>query len=492
MLFEDSVQEYKKNQNVWPLGRCPSEIPLYGQIWDYFRFMWKHTRPYKTVSLIILMAATKPLQTLTIGYIANEIEADPKGVPVSIYFAPFFIHAIERTMYWWYQIFVPLNSQRYQLRCVLLTQRVQLSDAHPLAHKWPAGRFTGLLRDVDELVNGVWGTCLQMIEELITVIWTTILCLSNLSSTIQSETTPVPTIDYGIYVALFLGLGFLTMTLPFLWFRFFVVKFKECETLVRDGQALYLSAAGHAVMVDPELADIDIEMASQSSDIEDSHVPFTSNEDKRRNSPEAGIMTTTGKRAFRVYGLTTFRSFFLRLAWSTNYSLIIQAAGAAVAYLLLTTESFGESFNLTSTLIVILSLKDFSSISVKLLDQLTIMSRGCLVLGDVAELLNSESATAINDESSLESHRLLIEKDQEQGEGVEGEHGEASAAPDSFLETENVAVNEESNEDSNAPYLFRGAVNVAINEESNEESSEESSNSIGLLDFSGGKASLVE
>ena len=114
------------------------------------------------------------------------------------------------------------------------------------------------------------------------------------------------------------------------------------------------------------------------------------------------------------------------------------------------------------------------------------------MLGDVAELLNSESATAINDESSLESHRLLIEKDQEQGEGVEGEHGEASAAPDSFLETENVAVNEESNEDSNAPYLFRGAVNVAINEESNEESSEESSNSIGLLDFSGGKASLVE
>jgi hypothetical protein len=446
VLFEDSVQQYKKNQKVWPLGRCVHEISPYSQIWNYFLFTWRHTRPYKTVGLIILMAASRPVQNLTIGYIATQIEADPKGVPAWLYFVPLFILGIERTMNWWYQINVPLNSQRYQLRCVLLTQRVQLSDSHPLAHKWPAGRFNGLLRDVDELVNGVWGTCLIMIEELITIIWTTLLCLINLASTIGSETTPIPTIDYGIYVALFLGLGFLTMTFPFLWFRFFRVKFKECETMVRDGQALYLSAAANAVMVDPELSDIEI--VSQTRGVEGPHSLFTNNEDKRTGAAEAGAMTTTGKRAFRVFGLATFRSFFLRLAWTTNYSLIIQATGAAVAYFLLTAEGFGESFNLTSTLIVLLSLKDFSAISIKLLDEITLMSRGCLVLGDVAELLNSESDTAKNDESPINRDNPMIVKDEEYGEEGDGEQELLKSDSDT-------AKNDESSINRDSPVIVK-------------------------------------
>ena len=47
-------------------------------------------------------------------------------------------------------MFVPLNSQRVQLRTVLLKARTGLSNDHPVAVKWPAGRFTGLLKDVDD------------------------------------------------------------------------------------------------------------------------------------------------------------------------------------------------------------------------------------------------------------------------------------------------------------------------------------------------------
>ena len=53
-------------------------------------------------------------------------------------------------LYWWYEMFVPLNSQRVQLRTVLLKARTGLSNDHPVAVKWPAGRFTGLLKDVDD------------------------------------------------------------------------------------------------------------------------------------------------------------------------------------------------------------------------------------------------------------------------------------------------------------------------------------------------------
>jgi len=432
-LFEDSVRRYKNGRRLWPLDRDVDDLSLYGQAWDFFRFMSEHTRPYKTFALIVLMATVKPLQNVAVAYVADAVRADPKGAPVWKYFLPFCVHFFDRFAYWWHEMWIPLNSQRYQLRCALLAQRTRLPDSHDLARKWPAGRFNGLLRDVDELVNGVWGSCLKIMEELVTVFWTTALCLANLATAFargrdEVLPDPLPTVNYGVYAALFLGLAFVTMALPFLWFQFFVSSLKECETMVRDGQALYLSAADHAVMVDSPQGDYP--------------QPFTMANERREGgaaSQKRGAMTSTGKHAFRVFAFSTFRSFFLRLAWSTNYTLLLAFLSAPLTYVLLTVEGFGDVFSVSATLIVLLSLKDLIVISTRLLELLTIISRGCLVLSDVAELLNSKSNNATDTESLQ-----VVEATDEQPEELNEEQGGIGSDVAELLNSKNNTTNTES------------------------------------------------
>lgn len=263
---------------------------------------------------------------------------------------------------------VPLISQRYQLQCILLTKRVQLPESSPLAKKWSSpGRFSVLLKEVDELVNGVWASCLTIIEYLISVIWIVIMCSLVLASMFDKKPESV---SFGVYVGLFLGLGVLVMVLPFFWFILFIRKLQDCETMVREGQALYMSAVGHAIMPS-------FEGLSGSS------------------------MVTMANGANGVVALATFRAFFFRLAMTTNYSLFVKLWIPFVAYFLLTIRSFGQS--IASAVIVLLSLRDFANISGNMLSLLTTMSKGCLVLQDVSELLNAElvGTTHVEDRSRL-------------------------------------------------------------------------------------------
>ena len=432
---------------IWPRGRNVNDLGLYGQVLDYFVFMWRHTKPYKTVGFIVLLATMKPFQNLAVSYVANAVETSQfddenknnniggVGVPLYVYFLPVLVSVVERCVYWQYQLDVPLNSQRYQLRCMLLTQRVKIPDSHELAMKWTAGRFNGLLRDIDELVNGVWGSCLDIIKEMVTIVWTIVFCFLNLAIVYQKGYDPdlpdlLPTVDYVSYLILFLFVGLFTMLFPFVWFsKFgFVDALNSCETMVHDGQALYLSSASHAVRVDSAIHSEEEESLSlpflwkdkngrnhgtshssrpvKTDNIQDGHIDFDGDNcddgtslalhHYRRNSAataaavrkKRGVLTLSARKSFRVFALTTFRSFFLKLAWTTNYEIIMSIIGAIVGYLILSAEGFGNRFSITSTLVVLLSLGDLTLISKRLLDYLTLMSRGCLVLSDVAELLN--------------------------------------------------------------------------------------------------------
>ena len=69
--------------------------------------------------------------------------------------------------------------------------------------------------------------------------------------------------------------------------------------------------------------------------------------------------TKNGRKSFWIFGRTTFRSFFHRLAWTTNFSILSHFLGALAAYGLLTASAFGGG-SLTSILIVLLSLKGSS------------------------------------------------------------------------------------------------------------------------------------
>lgn len=74
-----------------------------------------------------------PFENALISYLAQEIEEDPKAVPLWLYFTPFFMEGVGKYLYWWYEMWVPLNSQRVQLRSVLLSQRIRIPDGHPMA-----------------------------------------------------------------------------------------------------------------------------------------------------------------------------------------------------------------------------------------------------------------------------------------------------------------------------------------------------------------------
>ena len=342
---------------LWPSGRNLEDLSIYGQIYDFFRFMWRHTKPYKTVAMILLMSVTRPLQTAIVSYVAQQIETNPTTVPLWLYLTSTFLEMISKTLYWWYEMWVPLNSQRVQMRSVLLSKRSSLPDDHPLAFKWPAGRFTGLLKDVDDVINNVWKSCLSVFDDLVSIVYLLILCFGNLAISTNSNTEQLQGSDYGTYVAIFVGFGLITMGAPFLWFNMLYGKVEECESMIREGQMVYMSCSSDAVA-----------RGSEST-------------------------TKNGRKSFWLFGRTTFRSFFHRLAWTTNFSILSHFLGALAAYGLLTASAFGGG-SLTSILIVLLSLKELSAMSPKVLDKLILMSRGCNSLRDVAELMNADIISA--------------------------------------------------------------------------------------------------
>jgi hypothetical protein len=414
VLYQGTVDDYKaKGKEIWPWGHNVQDLTIYGQIWGYFCFMWNRTRPRLVAMLIVVMTLSSPIRIFLLGYITNEIVQDPSGVELWLYFTPFYLSVVKHILYWWYEMLVPLNSQRYQLRCVLLTRRVQLPDSHPLAQKWTPGRFGGLLKDVDELVNGVWKGCLQIIELTVTVVWTLGLCLSNLAIDFKNQGGSQETSGsgYGIYVGVFLGLGFLVLTLPFLWFHFFNTRLSECEIMVQEGQAMYLSSAGEAVMASETTSSTYVSSSlNQNGSIIES--------DKLRNDEK---MTTVGREAFRVFAFTTFRSFFFRLAWTTNYDLLSQISVPLISYWLLTTREFG-THSVTSTIIILRSLTELVLISKRILALLTVMAKGCLVLVKVAELLNAglESSDARgSDAKNNELHDDDLDQDEEMASKTE-------------------------------------------------------------------------
>ena len=258
-VYEDTAEGYMFGDNgktedsstresllLWPNGRDLNQLSIYGQIYDFFRFMWRHTKPYKTVAMILLMSLSKPLQTTVLSFVAEEIEQNPTSVPLWLYLMSTFLEMISRIMYWWYEMWVPLNSQRVQMRSVLLSKRTSLPDDHPLAIKWPSGRFTGLLKDVDDVVNNVWKSCLSVFDDLVTVIYLLILCFGNLAvSATTNNSGEMQGSDYGIYVAVFIGFGILVMVAPFLWFNMLYGKVQECETMIREGQTIFCNPEPH-------------------------------------------------------------------------------------------------------------------------------------------------------------------------------------------------------------------------------------------------------
>eukprot|EP00984_Skeletonema_dohrnii_P024698 scaffold13835_cov81-Skeletonema_dohrnii-CCMP3373.AAC.3 len=138
--YDGTPEEYRDGQEVWPRGRDLHTIGIYSQAYDFFRFMWNHTKPCKVVIVIMVLALMKPFQVVTVSYVVQYIEANPKTAPLWVYYINFIGYVVEKWLYWRYEIMVPLNSQRVQMRCVLLQQRARLPHDHPIAKKWPTGR----------------------------------------------------------------------------------------------------------------------------------------------------------------------------------------------------------------------------------------------------------------------------------------------------------------------------------------------------------------
>jgi len=218
------------------------------------------------------------------------------------------------------------------------------------------------------VINGIWLSMLSLIDDLVTILYLIILCFVNLAiSTAEVEDTH----GYGVYVSVFLGLTFLVMVLPFICFHMFDNSMQDCESMIRDGQALYMSASND------RLLSKEIWGGGRGKDGDDVA-------ERRKEQIE-----DTAVKAYWLYGRATFRAFFHRLAWQTNYEVFMRLCGPFVAYFFLT-ESVGTVFGPANILIVLLSLKDMSDLSIKVLEYLMKMSRGCNVLRDVAELLNAK------------------------------------------------------------------------------------------------------
>lgn len=229
--------------------------------------------------------------------------------------------------------------------------------------------FTGLKKDVDDVINGVWQSMLNMIDDLVTMLYYIILCCSNLAVSVGKKSDQTA---YGMYVAIFLALGISTMTLPFLWFYLFDSSMQECGRMVREGQALYMSASQETLAEEESLCPT---CSEENNDVE-----------RRIDSDTAAV------KSYGIYGRTTFRAFFHRLAWKTNYGMFTNIWTPLVAYFLLIKEGFGASFDTANIITILLSLQDLVGLSTKLLHYLiTTMSRGCNVLRDVPDILNANA-----------------------------------------------------------------------------------------------------
>jgi predicted Zn-dependent protease len=96
-------------------GRVLHTLGIYSQAYDFFRFMWNHTKPCKVVFVMMVLALTvmKPFQVAAVSHLVQYIETNPKTAPLWVYYINFIGFAIEKWIYWRYEyeILVPLNSQ---------------------------------------------------------------------------------------------------------------------------------------------------------------------------------------------------------------------------------------------------------------------------------------------------------------------------------------------------------------------------------------------
>jgi ABC-type multidrug transport system fused ATPase/permease subunit len=366
LYYDGSPEEYKNNKKIWPRGRHLHTISLYSQFYDFFLFMWTHTKPYKHVALILTMAIHRPLQTTATSYILQYIQQNPTTAPFWLYFINFYGYILVRFLDWQYQLTVPLESQRIQLRTVLLKQMLKIPHDHPLAYKWPSGRFVGLINDVDVVISDVWQSMLLVLDDLVTIVYLIVLCCLNLHMyTMENSESNA----YGIYVGLFLMLGLLTMAVPFVWFHLFDYKVQECERMVRDSRALYMSASQQTYS---------IQRARQKHGVDNQDISI------EQNRTEIAIAV----KSYWLYVTISFRALLHKLAWETNYGIISNSWGPLVAYFLLTKNGFAGSMSSANILIIFFSLHDLIKSSIEILQYLIKMSRGCNALRDIAEILN--------------------------------------------------------------------------------------------------------
>ena len=94
--YDGTPEEYRDGQEVWPRGRDLNTIGIYSQAYDFFRFMWNHTKPCKVVLVIMVMALMKPFQVLTVSYVVQYIEANPKTAPLWVYYINFIGYLFEK------------------------------------------------------------------------------------------------------------------------------------------------------------------------------------------------------------------------------------------------------------------------------------------------------------------------------------------------------------------------------------------------------------
>jgi len=419
--------------------------------------MWRRTRPYKTVALLVVLALSQPAQTVAISYVTQTIANDATNAPLWLYFTPLLVTGFDRFMTWQFEEAVPLSGPKYHLRCFLLTQRLRLAARSTLAQKWSSpGRFLGLLNDLDELVNGVWGSCLNVMELLVSVIWIVVMCLVVVgASFFQDDEEDSYSTNFGVYVSLFIGVAVVALIMPFVWFRFFAKKLLECDNMTEDAEALFLSASGNAILAsnttqlehgnardsgksqitvdqeamkrktelqflgaappDPDgtlvAKDSRVHIYGDHQDIETGDPKVSQDllekgkyaeNNRLRHSDTATIslggLNSVANKAFKVFLLSSFRSFSFQLTMTTNFSLLSEIYGPLCAYFVLTARGFGEDTAIT--LVILLSMRDFANISSSLLTLLIDMNKGCIVLKEVVELLNSDS---LPDEKNTES-----------------------------------------------------------------------------------------
>eukprot|EP00808_Paulinella_micropora_P027553 g11286.t1 len=169
--------------------------------------------------LIVLVALMNPLRTVSLGYMTGRsLRSRAMSPPACILQESRFWNASSSGgMSIWFR------SIHSATKCA-----ARLPDSHPLARKWPAARFNGLLKDVDELVNVVWGSCLNIFQKMVSIMWTLGLMFIALKGAHKEGEELWYT--FGICIML-------------------VASLAECENMVRAGQMVYFSASEHAVTV---------------------------------------------------------------------------------------------------------------------------------------------------------------------------------------------------------------------------------------------------